>query len=505
LFGVLIVDDEEPVLDSYEFMLEHFSSPTLHAGAVSEEPAFALAGKARSGYEALKLIHELEPDLVFMDINIPGIDGISVIEDVYKKFPNMIFILSTAYERFDLAQRAIPLGVFAYLVKPISKKVFYSTLENVLSHLLAQKESAREETSETPLEAFFRRDIWTAMGEELWQRRREELNLPSDRGMSVLVELETEKEKICASLAEKFSYRHHCVYDLMLNRAMFLLSENIDENTEKARRHIAEIIAAVCAEFNVEKNAIFWGAGSLCRGPELFRSCSEALAEMEKRKNEAGSTAEERERLRIAELRKKLLDADEEARGIFAEIVGGLFSGEFTEKNIVISKIKTASLFALLADDVCGAEEAPPFDAANEIAALSDMSSWKQWTEINFEKLLIRAQQLKIERNANLPQPLAAALAYIREHYREDISLRDAADAAMVSVPHLSRLFGEKLKTNFVDYLTEIRMAAAEKFLAETNMTVKDIAFAVGYRDPNYFTKIFKKASGRLPTEARKK
>jgi two-component system response regulator YesN len=50
-----------------------------------------------------------------MDINIPEIDGIQAIAEVHSQFPNTVFILSTAYERFDLAQKAIPLGVFSYL------------------------------------------------------------------------------------------------------------------------------------------------------------------------------------------------------------------------------------------------------------------------------------------------------------------------------------------------------------------------------------------------------
>jgi two-component system response regulator YesN len=83
VYRVLIVDDEEPVLESYAFMV---------GGAAD----FALIGKARSGYDALALIHEQKPDLVFMDINIPGIDGLEVIAEVHRKFPGMIFILSTA-------------------------------------------------------------------------------------------------------------------------------------------------------------------------------------------------------------------------------------------------------------------------------------------------------------------------------------------------------------------------------------------------------------------------
>ena len=121
MYRVLIVDDEEPVLDSYAFLLESAGSD------------FALAGKARTGYEAIKAIHELKPDVVFMDINMPGMDGIAVIAEVHDSVPGTVFILSTAYERFDLAQRAMPLGIFSYLVKPVSKKTFLATLDSVRS------------------------------------------------------------------------------------------------------------------------------------------------------------------------------------------------------------------------------------------------------------------------------------------------------------------------------------------------------------------------------------
>lgn len=123
MYRVLIVDDEEPVLDSFSFMLKEYTND------------FILAGKARNGYEALKMIHEIQPDVVFMDINIPGMDGLKVIDSVHEKYPQMIFVLSTAYERFDLAQRAIPLGVHAYLVKPISKKDVYRNLRRSKSKI----------------------------------------------------------------------------------------------------------------------------------------------------------------------------------------------------------------------------------------------------------------------------------------------------------------------------------------------------------------------------------
>ncbi|MDR1636994.1 MAG: response regulator [Treponema sp.] len=263
MYSVLIVDDEEPVLDSYEFMLKSASA----AG-------FTLAGKARSGYEALRLIHEAEPDLVFMDINIPGLDGLAVIADVHKKFPHMVFVLSTAYERFDLAKRAIPLGVFAYLVKPVSKKTFLSTLDEA-REALAKRPVPEDGEGGNPEHFFFKKILWQEMDGETWEEWRERLALPSDRGMVFLLELEGDTEKWCKKIAEQISWKYHCRFDVILNRGLFLVSGNADREALKTRLDAAlkAVLPPALARFR--------GVGELYRGPELYRSCNEALRELE--------------------------------------------------------------------------------------------------------------------------------------------------------------------------------------------------------------------------------
>ncbi|MDR0587303.1 MAG: helix-turn-helix domain-containing protein [Treponema sp.] len=482
MFSVLIVDDEEPVLESYEFMLGRFR---LREDS-SEENPFTLAGKARSGYEALKLIYETEPDLVFMDINIPGPDGLSVLEEVHKKYPRMVCILSTAYERFDLAQRAIPLGVFAYLVKPVSKKTFFATLENALFQL---RSHPPETTAfEDPRLRFMRKDIWGELSEEAWLWYREELGLPSDNGFAILVECEADIEKHCALLARELSFKHHCMHDVMLNRGLFLVSECLPRDV--FLRRWEKLVSGLFPENTVWS----WGIGGLYRGPELYRSCAEALVELDARRADIG----ERERLKIIKLRQKMgVSSPEEARTLFRGIWEPAFSGDFSA-----AKASMVSLFTLLLDDITGVfthpEYSPPFKPA-EIMRLEDIGAWKQWAELHFEKLLLLASEKR-----TLPQPLVKALGYIREHFAEGIQLGDAAEKALVSTAHLSRLFTEHLKTNFIDYLTELRIGEAEKLLKDSSMTIKDVAYAVGYQDPNYFSRIFKRITGKLPTDRQK-
>jgi len=498
MFSVLIVDDEEPVLESYEFMLNAFTE-----GGETKSP-FTLAGKARTGYEALRLIHEKEPDLVFMDINIPGIDGLAVLEDVYKKYPRMVCILSTAYERFDLARRAIPLGAFAYLVKPVSKKQFFSTLENALVKL----RSLPQENSEygDPRLALFRRDIWTVMDEQRWSWYRETLALPSDYGFVLLLELEQGMEIWGERIAEQLSFKYHCTFDVMLNRSFFLISEDL--NPEQFRHKTIMLLEKLLG-------AVTWyfGLGGCYRGPELYRSCGEALAELTAKRQGADTWSGASKK--IALLRQKIgLLSPEETQSLFTSIWEPLFAEDFEA-----AKLRMVSFFTLLLDDLYGcwsvssergigsfSQALPPAQAPSvfmpidpaEIMELPDLGAWKRWAERNFERLVLQAN---LERQGNYPLPLVKALSFIRENYIRGIQLSDAAEAAQVSTAHLSRLFTEHLKTNFIDYLTTLRINEAERLLKEKPISVKEAAIASGYQDPNYFSKIFKKIKGILPTE----
>lgn len=476
---VLIVDDEEPVLDSYAFLLET-------AGA-----DFVLAGKARSGYEALQLIHELQPDVVFMDINIPGIDGIEVIADVHGKFPGMVFILSTAYERFDLAQRAIPLGVFAYLVKPVSKRTFLSTLDSVRQALENRGAALPARSADLEERQFLKETIWKELSAEEWDYYREYFGFRSDKGIVCLVELEEDPGRWCKEIADKLSFRHRCLFCLHLNRGLFLIPEDVDR--EALLTLLGEILASTVPD------SVFraYAAGGVHRGAELYRSCSEALEALKQKKDYAD--VQLRERLRVNQIRRKLgLAPLEEVRQVFT----ALWEEVFGSYDFAVAQAKMVALFALLIDDCVGAfsghsEDSPPFDPAVEIMPIRDIPEWSAWSLQAFNAL---HGLFQLRRAGRFPLPLVKAIDFIAERYADQLQLSDAADAAQVSSAYLSRLFTEHLQTTFIDYLTELRVEKAEKLIRTTRMNIKEVASAVGYRDPNYFGKIFRKATGLPPT-----
>lgn len=97
----------------------------------------------------------------------------------------------------------------------------------------------------------------------------------------------------------------------------------------------------------------------------------------------------------------------------------------------------------------------------------------------------------------------AEMYAFIEGHYREDISMQDAAAALRYSDAYFCKLFKQCFKVNFSTYLNEFRVQKAQRLMTDARLNLKDISAACGYSDANYFTKVFKRITGKTPSEYR--
>ena len=97
----------------------------------------------------------------------------------------------------------------------------------------------------------------------------------------------------------------------------------------------------------------------------------------------------------------------------------------------------------------------------------------------------------------------AEMYSFIEAHYREDISMQDAAAALRYSDAYFCKLFKQCFKVNFSTYLNEFRVQKAQQLMPDTRLSLKDISTACGYSDSNYFTRVFKRLTGQTPSEYR--
>jgi len=90
---------------------------------------------------------------------------------------------------------------------------------------------------------------------------------------------------------------------------------------------------------------------------------------------------------------------------------------------------------------------------------------------------------------------------YIIQHSHEAISLEALGKKVDLSPIYISKMFKERLGVNYIDFLTECRIEKAKKLMGDPEKSIKEITFEVGYHEPNYFSKVFKKMANISPKE----
>src|SRR5882762_5628334 len=127
---VLIVDDEPLARDELSYLLKSI-------------PGVEVAGQGKNGLEAVSLIKELEPDVVFLDVQMPGLDGLGVVRRlIEKKIPLPHIIFATAYDQY--AVRAFELEAVDYLLKPFDKARLTKAIERVHKRVESRQPQAPE-------------------------------------------------------------------------------------------------------------------------------------------------------------------------------------------------------------------------------------------------------------------------------------------------------------------------------------------------------------------------
>ncbi len=126
--STLLADDEQLALDELGFHLEQF-------------PEIDVIGTARNGLQAVELIQDLEPDLVFLDVQMPGLDGMGVIRRLKELGgPMPYFILATAYDQY--AVEAFQLEALDYLLKPVDRERLAASVERAQRYILEKQKTA---------------------------------------------------------------------------------------------------------------------------------------------------------------------------------------------------------------------------------------------------------------------------------------------------------------------------------------------------------------------------
>lgn len=129
--------------------------------------------------------------------------------------------------------------------------------------------------------------------------------------------------------------------------------------------------------------------------------------------------------------------------------------------------------------------------------SIDDISSQLQMAIDIFQK--------EIQKKTAAPEPpgIKTMKQFMKEHFRENITLDTIAASAFLSASYASRLFKKEMNISIMDYLLQLRMDDAKKLLRETTLPIDEISQKTGYADSSYFTKVFRKAMGMTPSRYR--
>ena len=123
LCRVMIIDDEE-------------SARKLMRAAIDwESLSMEIVGEAASGIEAINTIDDIRPDIAFVDISMPFMDGIEFTKIATERYPDLIIIIMTAIDQFEYARKCVSLPVFEYMLKPLVRSEVTEVLKKALSKL----------------------------------------------------------------------------------------------------------------------------------------------------------------------------------------------------------------------------------------------------------------------------------------------------------------------------------------------------------------------------------
>lgn len=533
---VLIVDDEMPIINGLSLLFKRYFQNT-----------YTVVGIAQTGRGAIEKCSTLGPDIVLMDVQMPGISGLDAIREISQTGVPRAFILVTAYERFDIARAALSMGVCDYLLKPVSKdrleialraaSTFLDRTQLLNERELEFKDSQRQLV---PLveEAFFqeiRRDASDqAQGPGELARHlplfRESLSITEEAGMIGLASLSPASGD-AKSLYDRFvstlRYKTQalvspledgrlCALFLPLHRAN---DREADRSVaQRMRDSLHEILKSgftgelatgeVKISFGepaaLEDLGKSWSGASrnFAQSPlsDDVTTVDSALPESAPREDpwsrENAACARDAQFYdQIAEgqyalagqaLEKMLLSLERAAvppRDLFYRISGAL----------AFAALKLAGGGVLSGEVYC------------EIMDFSDLKAlWDEGQRQRFAACA-RSRFQTLQRRAaeaGLHSPFVVkALQYIENHHQEQITLESASEAIGISSGHLTRLMSDELKRGFAHTLIDFRMRKAKELLKQPVVSIKEVSQRCGYPDANYFSRLFRRMTGWTPRE----
>ena len=513
-----------------------------------EKEGYIFCGEASDGELAYPMIIKEKPDILITDIRMPFMDGLELCKLVKEELPNIKILILSGYDEFDYAKEAIRLGVTEYLLKPISSGKLLEALNGVSESIRREKEDKdlvrkymeeMRENTEHEKQKFFEQMIAgnLSMADALETGKKYEMSLSA--GMYNLLlfrftlgeenrksgELLGEAEYAIKKLTERLEYVFEFQRDVE-GWAFLLMADNEEQMSERVKelsKDLEEIMK------NYSTIAYFGGIGQpvarLRELEESFREAERALAarftmELNRiisvddiRMAQNVDTLDDIEITSFGEIEKTrtmlekfLNNGVEDEIDEFVDV----YINELPEENlksvlmrqyIIMDAYIVMMSFCEKIEGIEGEMQAQSEELKNSMKTIQTLEEIKNYIRMLLKKIIGVRDTISGRRYSDI---IEIAKDQIRKTYMSDeISLNTIAAEVGMSPSYFSSIFSKEMGKTFVEYLTEIRMDRAKELLMCSSMKTSEIGYEVGYKDPHYFSYIFKKTQNCTPKEFR--
>lgn len=483
---------------------------------------------ANSAKETLEIVRESGSNIhiIVINIRIIGINGLEVVRRIRQYNSQVRIILLSEYNYIEFAKEAILLKVDDYILMPAADYEIINGIRlcvNELKKIDRYQQKINSVTNEyleakQYIEYSF---IYTIVFGKLTNReikKYTELLRIEARGCIIELEIDTNdsrilnKQSVGQTVSQVFHARDCKEYKFVVGakvnrRIIAYLSVGKEVDVAYCMDDIKELIIQIKKEIQSKLDVdIYYGIGQIKELQSIYTSYQSAIYNMRMQKEYKdvsqipivySSTSNH-----YNELEEKFLSSlsmnDGNAMSYLDAILEYMdrFSDEMKRGKVI--ELLALTRHAMINFDW---EQYTQLNFTELLQSLNSMptSALKPWVIKTFEYI----QNSQNEANRLYTKVVRDAIKIIEENYTRNVTLEEVAKKVGVSSQYLSKIFREETKKTFVEWLTDLRIRKAKEMIQRLNQPIKEVGLVVGYKDPNYFSRIFRNVVGMSPSEYR--
>ena len=495
MLSVYVVDDEIMAIEYFKMLLQGCKIPCT------------LVGFAINSWSALDDIMEHRPDVIFIDINMPGMSGIELAEVLLEKMPDIKIIFLTAYRDFDFVKKGLEMGVVSYVLKnELNSDTLETELENISELLQKEREIQYLKTDKALRRFFLGTDISELEQAELKKNQMLQMFYITSRrsySMQRMQDLEWEIDYDDFVRTQEKNGNSLCAFPHIKSNVwtpVFLVKQ--EQEKKKIRKDIESYFSELEFEYILVDLPAVYGFLQL---RELFQK----VRCLDDRRLDFGEchliTLKDLEEL--TEEKKHLGIYEEKLKNALHNNARSMEHEALMEALEMYTRYTNDTRFIkyaqMIFNDYCLQMISARFIAAVpqewDYKEFSSKEEWKQW----MLRIITEYYQMQGKsQRKGYSEKISRVLNLIEKEYMENaLSSQSIADQLKLSDGHLRKMFREEMGVTLSDYILQFRIDKARGLLLKESAKISGIYEELGFSSSQYFSTVFKKKTGLSPKE----